>query len=100
MENHLDLHYTVKSHTGVCLRYQPGNLTRLPNRYYTFRYGGIDFFALDSNTFNTPEPLPENQAGDIYRRELLHRRQKLEQEELQILAECEKLNSENPAESE
>jgi hypothetical protein len=100
LENHLDLHYTAKSHTGVCLRYQPGNFTRLPNRYYTFRYGGIDFFALDSNTFNTPEPLPENQAGDIYRRELLHRRQKLEQQELQILAECEKLNSENPAESE
>ena len=29
----------------------PGEFTRLPNRYYTFRYGGIDFFALDSSTF-------------------------------------------------
>lgn len=99
LESHLDKYYTAKSNTGRCLRYQPGNFTRLPNRYYTFNYGGIDFFALDSNTFNTPEPLPEKQAGDI-RRELLQRRQKLEQEELEILAECDKLNSENPEESE
>jgi hypothetical protein len=100
LEHHLDANYTAKTDTGRCLRYEPGKFTRLPNRYYTFRYGGIDFFALDSNTFNTPEPLPENQAGDIYRRELLQRRQQLEQEELQILAECDTLNPENPAESE
>lgn len=99
LEHHLDQHYTAKTKTGLCLRYQPGKFTRLPNRYYTFNYGGIDFFALDSNTFNTPEPLPENKAGDI-RQELLKRRQQLEQEELQILVECEKLNSENPEESE
>ncbi|MEO1068992.1 MAG: metallophosphoesterase [Cyanobacteria bacterium J06638_6] len=36
------------------LTYRPGQFTRLPNRYYSFRYGGIDFFALDSNTFNQP----------------------------------------------
>jgi hypothetical protein len=48
LERHLDSHYTAKTDTGRCLRYQPGHFTRLPNRYYTFRYGGIDFFALDS----------------------------------------------------
>jgi predicted phosphodiesterase len=100
LEHHLDAHYTAKSDTGRCLHYQPGNFTRLPNRYYTFRYGGIDFFALDSNTFNTPEPLPENQAGDIYRLELQERCQKIDQEELQILAEFDKLNPENPTEAE
>ncbi|MEO3706999.1 metallophosphoesterase, partial [Trichormus azollae HNT15244] len=39
LENHLDLHYTARSDTGVCLRYQPRNFTRLPKRYYTFPYG-------------------------------------------------------------
>ncbi|MEA5617292.1 metallophosphoesterase [Cronbergia sp. UHCC 0137] len=56
LERHLDQHYTAKSDTGRCLRYQPGKFTRLPNRYYTFRYGGIDFFALDSNTFKSSFP--------------------------------------------
>nr|MDJ0708388.1 metallophosphoesterase [Leptolyngbyaceae cyanobacterium MO_188.B28] len=55
---HLDRHYTARTETGRCLRYQPSQFTRLPNRYYTFRYGGIDFFALDSSTFNAPSPLP------------------------------------------
>ncbi|TAE60689.1 MAG: metallophosphoesterase [Nostocales cyanobacterium] len=96
---HLDKYYTGKSNTGLCLRYQPGQFTRLPNRYYSFNYGGIDFFALDSNTFNNPEPLPEKDAVNI-RRELLKQNQNLEQEELKILAECEKLNSENPEDSE
>jgi predicted phosphodiesterase len=100
LESYLDTHYTAKSNTGRCLLYQPGKFTRVPNRYYSFNYGGIDFFALDSNTFNTPEALPEKPAGDIYRQQLLKRRQQLEEEELKILAECRKLNSENPAESE
>jgi len=34
-----------------CLNYRPGTFTRLPNRYYRFGYGGVDFFALDSNTW-------------------------------------------------
>ena len=34
------------------MSYRPGAFTRLPNRYYRFRYGGVDFFALDSNTWN------------------------------------------------
>ncbi|WP_017651985.1 metallophosphoesterase [Fortiea contorta] len=97
---HLDSQYTAKTDTGRCLRYEPGKFTRLPNRYYTFRYGGIDFFALDSNTFNTPSPIPATQAGDINRRELEKRRQQIEQEELQILATCDKLNANIPAEAE
>jgi predicted phosphodiesterase len=100
LERHLDQNYTAKSDRGRCLRYQPGKFTRLPNRYYTFRYGGIDFFALDSNTFNTPAPLPQNQAGDVYRRELQQRCHEIEREESQILAECEKLNPDNPTEAE
>lgn len=69
--NHLALHYAAPSRktaqqigeqsnqrSGACLNYQPGLFTRLPNRYYTFRYGGIDFFALDSNTWNTDSDTP------------------------------------------
>lgn len=100
LERHLDQHYTAKSDTGRCLRYQPGKFTRIPNRYYTFRYGGIDFFALDSNTFNTPSPLPTTQAGESNRRELQQRRQEIEQEELQILAICDRLNPDIPSEAE
>jgi hypothetical protein len=100
LERHLDQYYTGKTDTGRCLRYQPGEFTRLPNRYYTFRYGGIDFFALDSNTFNTPEPLPATQAGDAYRQQLQQRRLEIEQEELQILAACDKLNPNDSSEAE
>ncbi len=100
LEQHLNQHYTAKTYTGQCLRYQPGSFTRLPNRYYNFCYGGIDFFALDSNTFNTPDPLPNNQAGDNFRRELAQRRQEIDQEELQILRECDKLNPEKLDEAE
>ncbi|NJM98297.1 MAG: metallophosphoesterase [Phormidesmis sp. RL_2_1] len=40
------------------LSYQAGVFTRLPNRYYHFRYSGVDFFALDSNTWNTSADEP------------------------------------------
>ncbi|WP_427158269.1 metallophosphoesterase family protein [Aliinostoc sp. HNIBRCY26] len=100
LQRHLDLHYTAKTHTGRCLRYVPGEFTRIPNRYYTFRYGGIDFFALDSNTFNTPSPLPSTQAGDIYRRELQQRRQAIDKEEELILNQCDQLNPDNPTDAE
>ncbi|MHC5832871.1 MAG: metallophosphoesterase, partial [Nostoc sp.] len=73
---------------------------RLPNRYYTFRYGGIDFFALDSNTFNTPSPLPATQEGEIFRRQLQKRRQEIDQEELQILGICNELNPDKPTDAE
>ncbi|MEH2153202.1 metallophosphoesterase family protein [Nostoc sp.] len=106
LERHLDRHYTAKTDTGRCLRYEPGQFTRLPNRYYTFRYGGIDFFALDSNTFNTPSPLPATQEGEIYRQELRKRRHEIDQEELQILKICDayggklRLNPDKPTEAE
>ncbi|MBD2576115.1 metallophosphoesterase [Oscillatoria sp. FACHB-1406] len=87
LDRHLDLYYTVKTPTGRCLRYQPGIFTRLPNRYYTFCYGGIDFFALDSNTFNAPTPIPDTQEGDVRRSDLAARLQELEQQQQQILEE-------------
>lgn len=100
LEHHLDNNYTAKTDTGRCLRYEPGRFTRLPNRYYTFRYGGIDFFALDSNTFNSPLPLPATKAGEAERRELIHRRHEIEQEEMQILELCSQLNPDVPEQAE
>ncbi|AFY42489.1 metallophosphoesterase [Nostoc sp. PCC 7107] len=100
LDRHLDTHYTVKTDTGLCLAYQPGQFTRLPNRYYTFRYGGIDFFALDSNTFNNPPPLPETPEGDAERIILEQRRQNFEQEKQQILDKSSQLNPDNPNEAE
>lgn len=100
LANHLEKHYTAKTDTGYCLNYEPGHFTRLPNRYYTFRYGGIDFFALDSNTFNEPLPLPTTKEGDASRRILEQRRDRMEQEQQEILEESAKLNPENPADAE
>lgn len=93
LQRHLDKHYTAKTANGRCLQYEPGRFTRLPNRYYTFRYGGIDFFALDSNTFNAPQPLPATQEGDAYRKTLEDGLYELEQEKLQILETAAKLNA-------
>jgi hypothetical protein len=76
-----------------------GNFTRLPNRYYTFRCGGIDFFALDTNTFNAPSPLPSTKEGDELRRELYQRREELERSEEKILNACEQLNPDKPEEA-
>ncbi len=100
LERHLDKHYTAKTDTGRCLRYKHGRFTRLPNRYYTFRYGGIDFFALDSNTFNQPSPLSATKEGEIKRRELSQRQHEIEREELQILSVCTHLNPNIPAQAE
>ena len=96
LEHHLDSHYTAQTDTGRCLRYQPGRFTRLPNRYYTFRSGGIDFFALDSNTFNAPLPLPATREGEAYRRLLENRRDELEQQKLQFLETSASLKSDRP----
>ncbi len=93
LEQHLDQHYTSKTPTGRCLTYEPGRFTRIPNRYYSFRYGGIDFFALDSNTFNEPTPLPANQEGEQYRQVLQERRKGVEAEMQQLLAEVATLNA-------
>lgn len=100
LARHLDEHYTAKTDTGRCLLYQPGRFTRLPNRYYSFRYGGIDFFALDSNTFNAPLPLPTTQEGDVYRQQLEKRRDELERQKIQFMEESAKLNPDNHSEAE
>ena len=100
LESHLDRHYTAETPTGRCLRYRPGEFTRLPNRYYTFRYGGIDFFALDSNTFNAPLAIPEGRSGEKERSELLGRLRDLEQKKQDLLAESGQLDPDNPEESE
>jgi len=97
---HLDQHYSAKTETGRCLSYQPGKFTRLPNRYYSFRYGGIDFFALDSSTFNEPLPLPKTKEGDAYRRELETRLKDLEQQRQKILDASMQLNPGKPDEAE
>lgn len=100
LARHLDRHYTAKTDTGRCLRYEPGRFTRLPNRYYTFRSGGIDFFALDSNTFNAPLPLPGTREGKTNRRMLEKRRDDLEQQKRQILENSVSLNPDLPKEAE
>ncbi|MDY6899882.1 MAG: metallophosphoesterase [Cyanobacteriota bacterium] len=100
LESHLDEHYTGKTDNGRCLRYEPGHFTRLPNRYYTFRYGGIDFFALDSNTINDPSPIPATPQGDIRRKALIQRRDEIDIEEQEILEEYDKLNLDNPKDAE
>ncbi|BAY85047.1 metallophosphoesterase [Calothrix parasitica NIES-267] len=100
LARHLDEHYTAKTDTGRCIRYVPGQFTRLPNRYYTFRYGGIDFFALDSNTINDPLPLPETKEGYVYRSLLQKRRDGLEQEQDQIREISNKLDSNDPNDAE
>ncbi len=100
LDRHLDAHYTARTSSGRCLRYEPGRFTRLPNRYYTFRSGGIDFFALDSNTFNEPVPIPKTKEGDIRRRNLELDKQKLEQEKLTMLETSALLSPEIPAEAE
>ncbi|MDZ7957561.1 MAG: metallophosphoesterase [Aulosira sp. DedQUE10] len=100
LASHLDKHYTANTDSGRCLSYQPGSFTRLPNRYYTFRYAGIDFFALDSNTFNDPPPLPNTQQGDHDRKILEKRRASLEQEKQQITATSAILNPNNPKDAE
>ena len=58
LTHHLKHFYTTSTRSlsadqadSYSLTYQPEYFTRLPNRYYTFRYGGVDFFALDSNTW-------------------------------------------------
>ncbi len=87
---HLDRHYTASGSDRRCLRYRPGQFTRLPNRYYTFRSGGIDFFGLDSNTFNGPTPLPQTGAGDAHRAKLEARRADIAQQRRQLMEQMAK----------
>jgi hypothetical protein len=81
LEPHLDAHYGPWQDQTQGLLYQPGAFTRLPNRYYTFQYGGIDFFALDSSTFNVPlpelnQPLASRSPGQLLRQKADIERQK------------------------
>ncbi|MGF1492779.1 MAG: metallophosphoesterase family protein [Microcoleaceae cyanobacterium] len=97
LEQHLDQHYTAKADTGNCLRYVPGQFTRLPNRYYSFRYGGVDFFALDSSTFNAPAPIPDTEAGNTLRYRLKQRSEEIDRQKQWLQTEVEKLsNSDQP----
>ncbi|MEO0835907.1 MAG: metallophosphoesterase [Cyanobacteria bacterium J06642_3] len=100
LAKHLDTHYTAQHRGEQCLHYQPGKFTRLPNRYYTFRYGGIDFFALDSNTFNQPLSIPDTEEGDTKRAKLLSRQSELEDREQEIQAAMDQLNPDNPEDAE
>ena len=100
LEQHLDTHY-IAQHTGDrCLQYQPGQFTRLPNRYYTFRYGGIDFFALDSNTFNAPLSIPDTQAGEAKKIQLMKLQSELDQKERQLQEQIYPLNPADPEDAE
>jgi 3',5'-cyclic AMP phosphodiesterase CpdA len=100
LEQHLDSHYTAQTETGRCLSYQPGRFTRLPNRYYTFRSGGIDFFALDSNTINAPIPLPDTPIGIKYRRHMEQQRSDVDNQVQEILLTLAKLNANEPDDAE
>ena len=99
LEQHLDHRYIAETINGRCLQYDPGVFTRLPNRYYTFRYGGIDFFALDSNTFNAPIPLSPDQQGEEYRQNLIKQRAEVEAEMQSLVARSESLNLNDPDDS-
>lgn len=97
--DHLKHHYTVQWGDSRCLRYEPGVFTRIPNRYYTFRYGNIDFFALDSNTFNAP--LPMSKDGDRFQRSALReKRADIEHQKRSLLMEGMFLNPDDPDQAE
>jgi hypothetical protein len=96
LARHFQKYYTAKTPTGRCLSYQPGLFTRLPNRYYTYRYGGIDFFALDSTTFNAPAPIPKTAAGDTQRDQLNQRLRQLQWEQEQLVETIDQLNRDDP----
>ncbi|MBW4468606.1 MAG: metallophosphoesterase [Pegethrix bostrychoides GSE-TBD4-15B] len=100
LARHLDEHYTAQGSAGKCLRYQPKVFTRQPNRYYQFRYGGIDFFALDSNTFSVPLPLSAGEAGKAQRQILEQRRAKVQQEQVELVQRSMQLNANSPDEAE
>lgn len=94
---HLDRHYGPwEDGKTQGLRYQPGRFTRLPNRYYTFRYGGIDFFALDSSTFNAPTPIAEPASGSMDRQRLIAQREVIQRQQQQVRDEALHLQSTDP----
>ncbi|TVQ10006.1 MAG: metallophosphoesterase [Leptolyngbya sp. DLM2.Bin27] len=96
MAAHLDRHYGPWDDQTQGLRYQPGQFTRLPNRYYTFRYGGVDFFALDSSTFNDPTLVSENTSDSAQQRRLVAQRETIQRQQQQIRDEALHLQSTDP----
>lgn len=82
---HLERHYAAVVDGVRCLRHEPGVFTRLPNRYYQVRLGGLDIFALDSNTFNQPLPLESSPAGRAQRQRLAERQGALAERKRAIL---------------
>nr|WP_254216774.1 metallophosphoesterase [Synechococcus sp. CCY 9618] len=70
--DHLDATRTATADGTRCLGYRPGRFTRLPHRHYSFRWAGVDVFALDSNTINQPLPAgPREDDGLRHRRRVL-----------------------------
>ncbi|MGF1513497.1 MAG: metallophosphoesterase [Elainellaceae cyanobacterium] len=95
LAQHLDQHYTAKTDTGRCLTYKPGEFTRLPNRYYWFRHQGIEFYALDTNTFNAPDVVPNTAGGEVRRDYLQQQQADWRQQQEQILEQAAALNKHN-----
>jgi hypothetical protein len=79
LEDHLVRTRTATVDGARCLLYRPGQFTRLPHRHYSFRWAGVDVFALDSNTFNQPLPAGADRGG------LRERRQRLDAERAGLL---------------
>jgi hypothetical protein len=96
LPRHLDTHYTTWNDGTQGLGYQPGKFTRLPNRYYTFRYGGIDFFALDSSTFNDPSTLLRVTAGKNYYQQLTLQKEAIKTKQQEVLEEAIHLKNTDP----
>lgn len=96
LAHHLDCHYGPWAEGRGGLRYQPGEFTRLPNRYYTFRYGGIDFFALDSNTINDPAAVVEDSLRQGRSLRLREQRRQIDQQRQQVVAEINRLSPAHP----
>jgi len=74
LQQHLQQHYCSTTDTGRCLTYRPGQFTRVPNRYYSFVVGGVEFFALDSTTLNQWDPAAEDGLCDPEQRQWLRDR--------------------------
>lgn len=74
LQQHLQQHYRALTDTGRCLAYRPGHFTRVPNRYYSFCVGGVEFFALDSTTLNQWEPESADGLPDPEQRQWLRDR--------------------------
>ncbi|TVP68214.1 MAG: metallophosphoesterase [Leptolyngbya sp. LCM1.Bin17] len=96
LEAHLEAHYGPWQDGHQGLHYQPGQFTRLPNRYYTFRYNGIDFFALDSSTFNDPSPLLNQTSTPAYRQYLLEQHDSVQQQRQAVVDEAMHLQATDP----